>query len=193
MRISVTLHPGDPIETTLADYIIANGIGADDAEEISAILNNGLEYIGGGGAAPFYTIVKINPDLAPFSPGARVLAKERPWSGSWMVERCARVASGWRVYLRAGAAEGHDNATHYRLAAADWQEPPVQPLLAINDAEYREGRTASQADMLAYYRRYVAWGKKHLAPLGHQKHVAGFERLIAMVEAERAPAQEAAQ
>lgn len=188
MQVHVTL-PGQPsFATDLVEFAAARSIADSDFVEMVGQLNNGLEYVGVGGI----TIIKINPDVAPFRAGDRVLRRNRPWDGTWIVTGCSRFDGRWRVYLKSGAAQGHDAASMYLLAPADWEEPPVQPLIALSSAEERElhGRASTEDQRLAYYRAYVAWGTRHLIPLGYADHVARFEAFIARHEAERAEAAE---
>ena len=63
MRIRVSVPYAEPYESDLFDFAVQNEIAPDDLAEIVGTLTNGLEYIGGGGASPFYTLSKINPAL----------------------------------------------------------------------------------------------------------------------------------
>jgi hypothetical protein len=191
MQVRVTPAGQPSFETDLVEFAGANSIDDASFVELVGQLNNGLEYVGAGGV----TIAKVNSLLPPFCAGDRVLRRDRPWDGSWLVTGCERINGRWRVHLRSGAAEGHDTASAYFIAPKSWEEPPARPLIALNSAEERDlhGRASSEDQRLAFYRRYVAWGRKHLAPLGHADHVAGFERLIGMIEAERAPERSAAE
>lgn len=61
MRVLVSICNAEPYATELEDFAAQNEIAPDDLCEIVTTLHGGFEYIGGGGAQPFFTLSKINP------------------------------------------------------------------------------------------------------------------------------------
>lgn len=61
MKIQIVIDGDydDVIETTLAEFAKDNELEPTELADIKAALNNGLTYLGGGGAAVGFEITKI--------------------------------------------------------------------------------------------------------------------------------------
>lgn len=130
-------------------------------------------------------------DVPPFVRGDVVLYAKEPWRGVWRVEGCKphpRFAGKFTVYLTAGSCEAIDAAENYRLAPADWVDPPARPTyrLILTNQTGRNPEFEEDATRALYLRRYATWADRHLLPLGEQfaAHVARAQALAAKAEEE---------
>jgi hypothetical protein len=66
MRIRVIAERRPSFETTLAQFAIDHELDARETAKIAIMLCNRLDYVGGGGAMPYFTIKRaVNRKRAP--------------------------------------------------------------------------------------------------------------------------------